>query len=106
RTHAPPAPGGPDLGGPVGGHARPGAAPPRADDVDARMSRGVLGKPLGRDVFDRERAAREVVDEEAEQGLVLPARRVACRNPDQTRSELIDLVSGALDFGKHTVDGL
>ena len=66
----------------------------------------MLGAPFGGDVLDVERARAEVIAEETRAGLVLLARRVDGRNPDQIRGELDDLVGRAIDLGQHALDGL
>ena len=85
------------------------ARPPRrdADDVHARMARGVLGAPFGGDVLDRRRrgAARSSPMKRAQAsysspgGLTVGIRTRSAVNCD-------DLVGRAIDFGQNALDGM
>jgi hypothetical protein len=84
--------------------ARPAAA--RSNDVDPRVSGGVLGASFGLDVLDLERATLQEVAEEVRAGVVLLAGRVDGWNPHEIGGELDDLIGRAIDFGQDSLDGL
>jgi hypothetical protein len=74
-----------------------------ADDVHAWITGGVLGPPVGRDVLDREAAARQPIADQPRAWLVRFAGRVDRRHADQIDRKRHDLVGRALDFGDHAV---
>src|SRR6185503_5297609 len=67
-------------------HDRSGPAAPRADDVDARVTGGMLGAPFRGDVLDVVRAPREIVADEMRARVVGLARRIDGRNPEDRKS--------------------
>ena len=85
---------------------------PGADDVDARMALGVLGKAFGREVLDIESAALQTISDEVRAVVVSLTRRIDRRNAneiggerDSFRRRRIDLSEDAIDLcGAHSED--
>ena len=86
---------------------RPAPPPPRrdADDVHARMARRCARAGPSATMYStsKPRRARSSPRKRAH-GLVLLARRIDGRNPDEIRRELDDFVGRAIDFGDDAVD--
>ena len=82
--------------------ARPATS--AADNVDARISRCVLGPAFGREILHDEAALREIVADEVRAGLVLVARRIHRRNADQIDGVLHDFIASSIHFGKDAID--
>ena len=85
-------------------HDRTGASALRADDVDARVARGVFGPAVGGDVLHVEAAALHVVAEKMRARVVRITRRIHCRDSNEIRCQLHDLVRGAIDFRADAID--
>jgi hypothetical protein len=84
----------------------PGAAPARADDVDAWVAGRVLGAALSRDVLDFETAARQAIAEKPRADFVVLSGGVDGRDAHQRLCELDDLVRRAIDFRDDPIDGM
>ncbi len=88
------------------------ASVPGADDVDARMARGVLGTAFGGEVLDVESAALQTIADEVRAVFVSLAGRIDRRNAneiggerDSLRRRRIDLSQDAVDLcGAHSED--
>ena len=82
------------------------AAPPRANDVDARMLSGVLWTAVRGVIFDLETAAGQLAAEKPGARLVLFSRRIDGRNAHERLCERDDLVRRAIDLRHDSVGGM